>query len=379
MGGFYQWSLSILEALVELNEDYEIILFSDDPSILEQHEHIKENIRIVQFQKEKTSFIKNSFRIFFTLWGRGMFTDVLKGGYSALDQEECEVIFHPYWGAAAFLTSTPAICTIADSAPRDQPMLMPILARWKLDLSIRAIIKKSKLILVESEWGGHLLQIHYNANPSKIRVLPLTPPNYLAAEYSAKSEREVLAKMGIHGEYIFLPGRWDGYKNTKRVLKALCLLREAGMNPPCLVLSGLKALEIEPAEREIKRLKLEDYVIVVGYVPDVLMPCLYRNAIALVFPTLLGPTSLPVIEAISLGCPVIVPNIPAYPEQAGDAGITVDPYSVESIAEGIKCMVFQEELRESLKRNALIRAEKLRELNYGERLRSFISEVTAAT
>jgi glycosyltransferase involved in cell wall biosynthesis len=379
MGGFYQHSLSILEELVDLGAGYEIVLFSDDSAVLEQHSHIKERVQIVHVPKGKSSLIANGLRVLYALWGRGSFPELLKGPYSIIDRTQCKVVFHPYWGPAAFVTSTPTVCFIGDSTPRDHPRLMPWAARWQLDFLIRAILRKAKLILVESEWGAELLRTHYKADRSRVRVLPMKPPRYLLAGTSAGTDREILARLGISRQYLFLPGRWDGYKNTKRVLQALRLLRNDGLDPPQLVLSGLKAHELDPARQAIEELRLEDRVTVVGYVRDELMPALYQNAIALVFPTTLGPTSLPVVEAIALGCPVIVSDIPAYPEQAGEAGITVDPYSVESIAAGIRRVVFDEDVHRRLKENARARGAEIRGLDYGERLRAFIREVSTAS
>lgn len=374
MGGFYQLSLSVLEALVDADENYELVLFTDDPAVLDQHDHLRENVRVVRVPKERPSFVRNVFRILAAIWGPGPFPDILKGRYAALDAERCDVIVHPHWGVGSYVTSAPAISTVVDSAPKDQPGLMPRWAGLKLDLTIRAIVRRARIVVAESDWGGVLLQTHYNANPAKIRVLPLTPPKYLAKDGSPEMDAEILASLAINEGYLFLPGRWDNYKNTKRVLAALAMLRDAGHAVPLLVLSGLKTHELEPARLEIALHGLTGRVLVAGYVPDSAMSALYRNAIALVFPTTLGPTSLPVVEAISLGCPVIVPNIPSYPAQAGEAGIVVDPYDVASIAKGIESVVFDAECRERLRRSAVARAEEIRAVDYGERLGGFIRD-----
>jgi glycosyltransferase involved in cell wall biosynthesis len=52
-------------------------------------------------------------------------------------------------------------------------------------------------------------------------------------------------------------------------------------------------------------------------------------------PTFFGPTNIPVLEAWAYGCPVLTSDIRGIREQVGDAGVLVDPRSIESIADGI--------------------------------------------
>ncbi len=55
----------------------------------------------------------------------------------------------------------------------------------------------------------------------------------------------------------------------------------------------------------IESLKLSNQIRYLGFVSDEEMVVLYTNAYAMVFPTLLGPTNMPVSEAIACECPVI--------------------------------------------------------------------------
>lgn len=374
MGGFYQYAIGMLEDLLELR-DCEVVVFATDADVLAQHGHLTRDTRVVLLERDSAGAAVNGLRLLAAIWNFRSLLEKLKGAFSRIDDERCAVVFHPYWGVGAFVTSTPGICTVADTAPRDQPDLLPFVAKWKLDLIIKAIVSRARLLVVESDWGGRQLEKLYHADPTRIRVLPLKPPAYLFRS-SDVPDAEVLSALGVPERYLLLPGRWGHYKNSERVLRAMRQLVGAGVAPPPLVLSGLKEQDIASARAEIERLALDNFIRIVGYVPDDSMACLYRNALALVFPTTLGPTSLPVVEAISLGCPVIIPNIPAYPEQAGDAGIVVDPYNVTSIAEGIRSMIEDDAVRRRVKANAVARSVGLRNTNFAERLKSFITEAT---
>ncbi|RLJ07200.1 MAG: hypothetical protein DRP16_03925 [Candidatus Aenigmatarchaeota archaeon] len=84
-----------------------------------------------------------------------------------------------------------------------------------------------------------------------------------------------------------------------------------------------------------KALKVEGQIIDLEYVESKRMRSLYEMATALVMPTFLGPTNLPILEAFAVGCPVIASDIKGVREQVGDAGILADPNSPEEIGMAI--------------------------------------------
>ncbi len=84
------------------------------------------------------------------------------------------------------------------------------------------------------------------------------------------------------------------------------------------------------------------------YAPFPLLVSLIRGAKALVFPSLYEGFGLPVLEAMSLGTPVITSNTASIPEVAGDAALLVDPYDPRAIADAIKTISTDAALRETL-------------------------------
>jgi glycosyltransferase involved in cell wall biosynthesis len=68
----------------------------------------------------------------------------------------------------------------------------------------------------------------------------------------------------------------------------------------------------------------------------------------MVYPSLFEGFGLPVLEAMACGCPVVTSNSGALAEVAGDAAVLVDPTSEEAIADGIRLLWTDAELRERL-------------------------------
>ena len=108
----------------------------------------------------------------------------------------------------------------------------------------------------------------------------------------------------------------------------------------------------------ILRTRLTGRVHLLGHVEDAEMPALYSAARALVFPSLYEGFGLPALEAMASGTPVIASNATGLAEVVGDAGLTVDPTSVEQLADAMARILGDEELRERLVAAGLARAAR---------------------
>jgi glycosyltransferase involved in cell wall biosynthesis len=83
----------------------------------------------------------------------------------------------------------------------------------------------------------------------------------------------------------------------------------------------------------------------------------YNAAEALVLPSLNEGFGLPALEAMACGTPVIASNVAALPEVVGDAGLLVNPWDVEALAQAIQQLLSNHALRHDLRRRGLKRAQ----------------------
>jgi glycosyltransferase involved in cell wall biosynthesis len=95
-----------------------------------------------------------------------------------------------------------------------------------------------------------------------------------------------------------------------------------------------------------------------GYVTDDELLRLMKGAIALIYPSLYEGFGLPLLEAMSVGCPVISSNAGSMPEVCGDAAIYVNPRSQDEIAEAIKKMGSRNDLRIALRERGFAQSRK---------------------
>ena len=153
--------------------------------------------------------------------------------------------------------------------------------------------------------------------------------------------------------YLLYVGNRKPHKNLPRLLKAFAL---SGVHRSVrLVLTGLQDPQTSAL---IASLGLNGDVRFVESPEDEGLADLYRGAQGLVFPSLYEGFGLPPLEAMGCGVPVLTSNVCARPEVVGDAAVFVDPFEVESIAEGIRRLTEDDALREELRRKGLERARR---------------------
>ena len=167
------------------------------------------------------------------------------------------------------------------------------------------------------------------------------------SEYTA---REVMARLGVPQDRIVLcppgapawaprrPGPAGGpilyigsaerRKNLPALLRAYARLRQADPDAPSLLLAGRPPDPGSDAAAMLQRPGVRH----LGYVTDAERQRLYAEASMLVLPSLDEGFGMPVLEAMTIGVPVVASNRGALPEVAGDAGTLVDPLDEEALA-----------------------------------------------
>jgi glycosyltransferase involved in cell wall biosynthesis len=96
-----------------------------------------------------------------------------------------------------------------------------------------------------------------------------------------------------------------------------------------------------------------------------------------VFPSLYEGFGLPPLEAMASGTPVITSNVSSLPEVVGDAALMIDPYEPEAIADAIRRVLGDAELRATLRSRGLARAREFSWERSIRRVRQIYDEVLA--
>ena len=108
----------------------------------------------------------------------------------------------------------------------------------------------------------------------------------------------------------------------------------------------------------IDRLDLGSWVVRTGWVAHDILPAFYAMAEALILPSLYESFGMPLLEAMSSGCPIVTANRYGPRELVGNAGVLVDPDQVDSIADGMDQVVVDQALRRWLVQSGYERVQR---------------------
>lgn len=159
------------------------------------------------------------------------------------------------------------------------------------------------------------------------------------------------------GNYFLYVGRHNTHKNLTRLISAFSQVSKVNSDVE-LWLVGPADKRYTPALiAQAEELGVTSQIRFLDYVAYDRLPLLLGNAIALTFPSLWEGFGLPVLEAMACGTPVITSNLSSLPEVAGDAAILIDPYNVDELADAMRMVASDAQLRRQMRVAGLARAK----------------------
>lgn len=225
-------------------------------------------------------------------------------------------------------------------------------------------------VLTDSKLGKRqFIESYSNCMRKKLTYIisiPFVVPNYIMEDKEEPIE--------LPSKYVFYPAQFWQHKNHLNLLKAIQLLMSS-IPDVHLVLVGSEKNALERIHRYILDNGLDNNVTIKGFVSNGNVIYLYKHAVALVMPSYFGPTNIPPLEAMALGCPVAVSSKYAMPEQVGTAGLLFDPDSPEEIAECIKKIWCDKELRQEMIRKGYDKVNKWKREDFAKKIQKIIQKL----
>jgi predicted O-linked N-acetylglucosamine transferase (SPINDLY family) len=234
------------------------------------------------------------------------------------DEEGAQVFVSTYY---THPLTTPAVMMAYDMIPEvlgfdlEQP-------EWR---EKRACIENARRhVAISRHTAEDLRRVHPALDPGAIAIAhPAAAPLFRPA--GAAEVARFRSRHGIADAYFLLVGMRVEYKNGRALFRALEELEQT-MRFDLVCVGG--DTRLAPAEqracagRGVHMLRLDDADLRLAY----------GGAAALVFPSEYEGFGMPVVEAMSCGCPVITTSHASLPEVAGDAAIYVNPHDPRAIA-----------------------------------------------
>ncbi len=237
----------------------------------------------------------------------------------------CVVAHHPITTSPAWKLGVRSLVTLHDLSFHLHPEWYARSFRLAYALFAMPGLRRADRVVTVSDYVRGLAHQHLGLPAHRLRTIhngakPLAP-----------------GRAGGPGgaPYVLCVGASPPHKNLVRVLEAFALLRT--QHP---------ALELHLVGRPHPRMGAEDPALapllaapgvrVLGYLDEPALSDAYAGAAVYCCPSLEEGFGLPILEAMSLGVPVVTSSTSCLPEIAGGAAILVDPRSVRAIADGLR-------------------------------------------
>jgi glycosyltransferase involved in cell wall biosynthesis len=302
----------LLQAMSDLDEDLEIILYEDRRNPLD-HVH----------------------------GGRIHRVPVHAPRYSVQEQFElprrCRAdqldVFHSPFYVTPWLAPCPVVVTIHDLIPF-LFRIYPGPKRKLIQAGYWLGVKKSARLIADSESTGADLHRILKVPTERIRVIHLaTSREYFHPERDAGEAEYLFTHYGVHKPYVLtLSAKNWRTKNLPVVLEALSICRRQVESEFQVVVAGPPDGFREAAQQSAPQI---EGVVLTGFVPTPDLAKLYRAAEVFLICSKYEGFGLPLLEAMSCGCAVVSSDAGSLPEVAGPGAILVRPEDSLGMAQAV--------------------------------------------
>jgi len=226
----------------------------------------------------------------------------------------------------------PLIITVLDISWIDLPTKSKLFNLYYYYLTLFAL-KKAKRVITISESTKQRTSFYFPWSKNKTFAIPIACDlSYQNPEILDSKALSFIEEYKLNEDYVLYVGSFAKRKNLSLLLQAMTIVQEVFPKVK-LILAG------KPSGKEDTNFNEFD----IKYKIEVIsrpkqqneLKLLYNRAKMLVFPSMYEGFGLPVLEAMTCGCPVITSNTTSLPEIVGSAGIMIDPYNNQSLADNI--------------------------------------------
>lgn len=260
------------------------------------------------------------------------------------------ILHSPHYNLPVVMASK-TVVTVHDLIHLKFPQYWPSMAaRAYARFFFYHVVPKAQAILTVSE----------NTKRDLINMLSI-PENRITVTYNAVDHErfaranplceEAFKQLGLPSEYFLYIGNMKEFKNVERLVQAYRELQNRRKDCPVLVLVGRNFI---PGFDHIISKTLG--VRWLGKISRDLLPSLYQNALAFLFPSLYEGFGLPPLEAMASGTPVMCSNSASLPEVVGNAALLINPESTDDMISAMERLIEDSALRKELSAKGLKQA-----------------------
>ena len=327
---------------------------------------------------------ENEYLLFVTPQNTGSFTvsnprfrliTVPSWGYSRAGRILLDQLVLPFWarrlgatvlhypgtlGSLVRLRSPAQVVTVHyDLDPTHTPSVSRLKRAYYATL-MRRTRKTAGAMIVPSRTFGETFGARWRIPAGKLKVVyhGVGPRGRDAAR--TRESYDLLTRLALAPGYILCVTNALPHKNVPCLLEAYAtLVSKMSCRAPLVLVGNVsrRALRDWVGQLDAAGVRVPiDRVMLTGVVSPTQVGMLYQGAALMVTPTLNESFSLPVLEAMANGCPVVASDIPVHREVGGDAMMLVPPESPARLSAACSALLTDDGQRGVLVERGLRRA-----------------------
>ncbi len=256
-------------------------------------------------------------------------------------------LFYSPDGFLSLNTEVRSVPVIHDLNYEHYPKDLPRWTSWHYRHFFPKFAAKARRIITVSEFSKQDIVQHYHVHADTIDVV------YNAADSHYKKQeetekKEIRNKYSNGEEYFLYVSALHPRKNVKRLLEAFDKVKESSGSNLKLVLVGPHYFKNSEMVKVYQKMKFKNDVIFTGRLNVDELSQVMGAAFCLVYVSYFEGFGIPLVEAMQCEVPVIASDVTSIPEVTSDAARMVNPFSVDSIAEGMLEIIKNPGLRNEL-------------------------------
>lgn len=262
-------------------------------------------------------------------------------------------LFVGSYGLISLRTSLPQILIVRDLSFLHKSYYSPYNSHTFYRRFTHFFIKKAKAIVTLSDFIKEELINRYKPASAIQAIGSGVDDFYKPVEWE---ERESIKQQFAEGcEYFVFTGGLHPRANFLNALKAFSIFKKWQKSNMKLVVAGKFTDSLDKDLEKLHSYKYRNDVIIKRDASNEQMASIIAASYAMIFPSFYEGFATPVLAAIRCEVPVITSSNSSMSEIAADAALYADPYKPQEIAEQMKLIFKDEQLR-----NKLIEASKQR-------------------
>lgn len=251
------------------------------------------------------------------------------------------------------------LVTVHDMVIRAFPETMRARTKTLLRVGLERSMKRADRIITVSEFSRQEILKYYPRYEDKIRIVRCGVDLDKFQPASPEEIERVRSSVGLPEEYFLFMGNVEPRKNLLRLIQAYAKLAERMPQVPKLVVAGANGWRNSEIYESVQKPELIDRVQFTNYIPEGDLRGLVCGATAFLFPSVYEGFGIPPLEAMACGVPVMASKTASLPEVTGDCAVQIDPYDLDSMAQGMEQLYTDAALRQDLAARGRERAKTL--------------------